>query len=109
MKLFGGEEYSKENHEKAKEEMDLDKKQYDKAGSLEHIEGEYARQAVYDILQKRAAESRKKLNNIYANGQEEAIALNKQYDELVAKAEEALDALDQFEIEKLGMQAESNE
>ncbi|MFA4872623.1 MAG: hypothetical protein WC659_01665 [Patescibacteria group bacterium] len=52
---------------------------------------------------------RQRLNKLVGAGQEEAGALNEEYDKLKQRADEALKAVSDFERDRLGMQTSSEE
>ncbi|MEK7144256.1 MAG: hypothetical protein AAB794_00120 [Patescibacteria group bacterium] len=60
-----------------------------------------------DAFTRMAERARQRVENLYGKGQAEAISLNKEYDRLLGKAEEAMKALKSFEKEKLRMSEET--
>lgn len=102
--IFGGEKHTRETYESAKEESVT----ADTAINLGTLVEESLRtgtdvEDIGKIFSKRSNEARQRVEKLYGKGQAEAIALNKEYDGLIARAQEATKAVEDFEKEKLGM------
>lgn len=99
MGIFGGEKYSKEAYkgaERAKE--NLEKDQDDPVYLIGGLAGPGARE--HDEREKRV---RGRLEELLGKGNAEAEKMNEEYDRLLARAQEAVKAVTDFEKEKLGM------
>jgi hypothetical protein len=98
MELFGGEKYSKKAYDDAEKTVAFEEKALEshaKAGGYGHF---------YHLLDERIAEAKERMERLREKGKTEAIALNEEYDRLVAKAQEAVKKVEDFEREKLGME-----
>lgn len=97
MGLFGGEKHTRGTYLEAEEKA---------RGTQETAQSELASgdsAVIYAYLRNRAIRSKARVEKLYGKGQIEAIALNEEYDRLQAKVREALEALGEFEKDKLGM------
>jgi hypothetical protein len=98
--MFGfGEKYSKEGFEEAKKEAIHARDTYWYIGGGRP-------QRTYDELIQRHLKAQKRLEAIYAKGQKEATALNEEYDHLQLTAQKAIQAVADFERDKLGVKDE---
>jgi hypothetical protein len=101
------EEYSREKYDKLKNDADVAYNAARFKGTVKKRMSEEERQNIYDTIWRYSDEADKKLKKFYEKGKEEAIALNEEYDRLVVKAQEAMEAVANFEKEKLGMHKEN--
>jgi hypothetical protein len=110
MGIFGGgEKYSREAYEKAEHEATVAENAYASRGTVREAHSSHIKnaQAVYDALIRGADKARQRVEKLYGKGHAEAIALNEEYDRLLAQAQEAVKAIEIFEKEKLGMSEET--
>ena len=109
------EKYSKDNFEKrdtkledASSRLHANEKKLEKSDNPTHVyaprKGGFV--SVLEAEERSVIEAQEKLNEMLGKGQAEAIELNREYNRLRAKVEEALIAVRDFEREKLGMKVE---
>ncbi len=97
--LFRKKKHSREKYERLKKDTEGKRHSYRYIGTLSGPDA----QANYDLLSHQAEIAEKKLEKLYAQGHKEASALNKKYDALLARLQKDVQALDDFEREKLGI------
>jgi len=106
---FRKEEHTRENFEKAEDNLEYTERSL-RNTSRPHVSDEpvirdFHMDQYHDaIVTERKA--RKKLERLKKSGHKEALKLNEEYDRLRGNATQALEALDTFEKEKLGMNGE---
>jgi len=93
MGIFGGEKYSKETYQYAKSDKEI---------ADDYVTSYPISRFVHD-----AEKAKKRLEELHGKGQTEAVALNEEYDRLMASTLEAVKALQEFEKNKLGMSEET--
>jgi hypothetical protein len=98
MKFFG-EKYSREAYDEAVQNETAKTNAASRLGSLEGVK---ERQKVYDAAFQAIGEAQKEVAGLHGMAEKEALALNEEYGRLLANANEALKAVDDFERSKLG-------
>lgn len=93
--MFGGEKHTKETYRDASRDLVEKERLEESAFSGPPI--------LYPVLMKNAEKARLKIEKLYGKGRAEAIALNEEYDRLMASTLEAVKTLQEFEKNKLGM------
>lgn len=109
MGIFGrGEGYSKREYdwaaEKEKNLTDETKKRHaELAGETDATTREYIGSDMLPYMEKKRKAAHDRVQELFNLGHKEAKGLNKEYDRLWQRAQEALDALGEFEMSRLGM------
>lgn len=91
--IFGGEKYSKETYQYAEN----DKKVYEDRLKM-NLPAD-----IRDVESHGAEEAKKRVEKLFGKSNAEAEKMNEEYDRLLARAQEAIKAVKDFEKEKLGM------
>ncbi len=102
MGIFKGEQYSREAYDEAQEKAISEEKAALYRGTITGMTSREA-QRIYNELWSASAQAQERVEKLYGKSQQEATELNGEYERLRAKAREALQAVADFEHEKLGI------
>ena len=106
--MFGGKKNSKKAYEDIEEELDATR-EFIRSTQLKKTATGYSGEleGSYNFLINHEARAKQRLGELREKGQKEANKMNEEYDRLMARVQEAMKAVKDFEIDKLGMSEET--